>query len=260
MHARNILVQITSNDETQNYTMKKILLMLIATAFLAVNFTAQAKILKKVKNPTDERAVKDFTGLVAGGPINVVVKLGNTESLRFEGDEDAIATLVTEVRGGILIIRPENSWKSWEKKYENKKITAYVTAKVLKSITMSGSGSIVVNSTISANSLTLTISGSGSIKASADVGKLTGMLSGSGSFNLSGSAESADVTLSGSGSFAGKNFKVKTLSTRISGSGNLTIYAENNISAFISGSGNVNYYGNAKVDKTVIGSGQVTKM
>lgn len=214
--------------------------------------------LSKLK--TEDREVKNFNGVAAGGPINVVITLGNTESLRFEGDADAIATLITEVKGNILIIRPQNSWTSWAKKYENKKIIAYVSAKTIKSLTMSGNGSMSVKGTIKGSALAATLSGSGSITAAADISNFTGVISGSGKLSITGKADEATITVSGSGTLAKTNFTVNNLSTQISGSGSVNINVEDTINAVISGSGSVNYSGNATVQKTVVGSGRVRKI
>ncbi len=231
-------------------------------AFLSLTTTpvlADQPIVVKL-GKQDEREVKNFNGVAAGGPINVVITLGNSEGLRFEGDADAIATLVTEVKGSILIIRPQNSWTSWERKYQNKKITAYVSAKTIKSLTMSGNGSMSVNGKIKTTELATTLSGSGSISANADVNSYAGVISGSGNLNISGSAKDASIVVSGSGSFTKKGFSVNSLSSVVSGSGTVNVNAEDNIEAVISGSGSINYSGNAKVDKRVTGSGRVRKI
>lgn len=244
--------------------MNKLIAVVFAVALVfttAINTYAISIISHNAPGAFDERKVKDFNGVVAGGPIDVVIKFGETESLRFEGDEEAIATLVTEVRGNILIIRPKTSWKSWAKKYENKKITAYVTARQISSLTMSGNGSISVSGTVIAAELATNMSGSGTIKASVDADKITGVISGSGSINVTGKAGDASVTVSGSGSFGSKTLSVNNLSSRISGSGNIYVKTNGTIKALINGSGHVYYSGDAQVDKTVLlGSGDVSKM
>jgi len=207
----------------------------------------------------DDRVVRNFTGVAAGGPIDVVVTIGNSESIRFEGDAEAIATLITEVRGSVLIIRPENSWKSWSKKYEDKKITAYVSAKKIRSLTMSGSGHLRVNSKINETELTTTLSGSGSIKADVDVQELSTVLSGSGTISLAGTTDRITATLSGSGVISGKSLTAGRLSTTLSGSGSINVDATESIDATISGSGSVNYHGSPTVHRTVIGSGGVRR-
>lgn len=245
--------------------MKKIflsfsLILVLASLSFQPVLAADPIIIGLSKFKKEDRDVKNFNGVAAGGPINVVITLGSTEGLRFEGDADAIATLITEVKGSTLIIRPQNSWTSWARKYENKKITAYVSAKIIKSLTMSGNGNMSVTGKIKENSLAATLSGSGSISASADVGNFTGVISGSGNLNFSGGADEATITISGSGSFTKKGFSVGTLSTVVSGSGSIYVNAEDRINAVISGSGSINYSGNPQIEQRVSGSGRVKKI
>ncbi|GGE54446.1 putative autotransporter adhesin-like protein [Pedobacter psychrotolerans] len=243
--------------------MKKLFTIFFATLTLTASINAIAKDpinITSSKHSDDDREVKNFNGIAAAGPINVVITLGSKESCRLEGDTEAIASIITEVKGNILIIRPKNSVTSWSKKYEGKQITAYVSAHEIASLTMSGSGNMVVNGKISTGDLTTTLSGSGSIKASADVDNYNGVISGSGSLNITGSTDRAKIVISSSGSFEGKSFSSHTLSTTISGSGTVNIKTDQSIKAVISGSGSVNYSGNATVDKTIIGSGRVRKI
>ncbi|RZL19712.1 MAG: DUF2807 domain-containing protein, partial [Pedobacter sp.] len=146
---------------------------LAVTSFQPV-FAAHPINIGLSKFKKEGRDVKNFNGVASGGPIDVIITLGNTEGLRFEGDAEAISTLITEVVSNKLVIRPKNSWTSWAKKYENKKITAYVSAKTLKSLTMSGNGTMLVKGKIQENSLAATLSGSGSITASVDVNSFVG--------------------------------------------------------------------------------------
>lgn len=243
--------------------MKKVFAILLASLTLtsSINVIAKNQIsINTSKNNGDDRDVKNFNGVAAAGPINVIVTLGNSESCRLEGDADALASIVTEVKGNVLVIRPQTSITSWTRKYEGKKITAYVTAKELASLTVSGDGNLSVNGKISTGSLTTTVSGSGSIKAIADVDNYSGVISGSGAINITGGADHAKVVISSSGTFAGKSFSTKTLTSTISGSGTVNIAVSESIRAVISGSGSVNYSGNPSVDKTIVGSGGVRKV
>ena len=241
--------------------MKKLNLLLII-ALLASTHTAIACCAITISNTRhqEERTTGSFKGVATGGPLNVKITMGNKESVRMEGDADAIADLVTEVKEGILIIRPRTKWNDWSRKYRNADITVYIAAKKLSSLTMSGSGNMEVQNAINSSDLVTTLSGSGSIKATANTRSFTGVISGSGNLSLSGKADGANLTVSGSGQFNGKNFSVSDLSVQISGSANVYINANQKIEAVISGSGNVYYSGNATVQKTTIGSGRVRKM
>ncbi|MFN0293449.1 head GIN domain-containing protein [Pedobacter helvus] len=218
--------------------------------------------LAKAKMKTRDLEVKNFNSVAAGGPLQVIVTLGNTEGIKFEGDEEAISTLVTEVKGGALIIRPKMSWTSWAHKYKDKKIIAYVNAKNISSLTMSGDGSITVKGTINNNSLTTTLSGSGAITAVVNVQDYTAVISGSGKLNVTGEADEVTTTISGSGVLSKKGgLKVGSLSATISGSGSAYVHTNGEINAFVSGSGKVYYTGNADVsEKKLLGSGGVKKL
>lgn len=244
--------------------MKKIilsysLLVAITSTSLQPVLAADPIVIGLNKFKKEDRIVKDFNGVAAGGPINVIITLGSTETLRFEGDADAIATLVSEVKGNILIIRPQNSWTSWARKYENKKITAYVTAKTITSLTMSGNGGITVKGKIDEQSVATTLSGSGYINADVTANNLTATLTGSGKLNITGTADKATLTISGSGAF-GKGFSVAQVTAIISGSGSITVNATESINAVVSGSGNINYSGNPSIEKRISGSGGLRKI
>lgn len=240
----------------------KALLSTLCLALLFSSFTGKAcsSITINISNLQENRQVRNFNGVAAGGSMRVIIKMGNTESLRLEGNKEAIAELITEVKEGILVIKPRTKWNDWNRKYNNAKITAYVTAKNITSLTMSGSGTMSVENRIEASELVATLSGSGSIRGAANVQSFVGVISGSGSLNFNGKADESNITLSGSGSFEGKEFTVQDFSTQISGSGSVNIHAEDSIEAVISGSGNVNYSGNASVEKTTVGSGRVRKI
>ena len=207
----------------------------------------------------EERQIRNFNGVAVSGSIKAIVKIGTEERIRLEGDPDAIAQLITEVKDGILIIRPKTKWMDWNRKFNNTKITAYITAKRLSSLTMSGSGSIEVQNPVVETELSATLSGSGNIKVTAEVKSFNAVISGSGNIVVSGKANEANITINGSGSVKGTALSVAVASTTISGSGSIYVNATKKINAVTSGSGSVYYSGNPSVDKTVIGSGGVRR-
>lgn len=241
--------------------MKKLntLLLLAFLSFFAKASTTSSIIISK-SFLQDERQIGAFKGIAAGGPLNIQVTIGNKESVRLEGDEEAIADLVTEIKDGILIIRPKTKWNDWSRRYNRPEVTVYITAKRLTSLTLSGSGSLEVENPINGSDLVTTLSGSGSIKATANVSSFEGVLSGSGTLNIAGKTTTANLTISGSGNLLGKSFTADKASVQISGSANVYIKATGKLEAVISGSGNIYYSGDATVKKTVIGSGNISKM
>ena len=59
----------------------------------------------KILLSEDERQVSGFSEIIVSGRHNVYVTMGSTESLRLEGDADAINEIETKVDNGVLKIR-----------------------------------------------------------------------------------------------------------------------------------------------------------
>jgi hypothetical protein len=244
--------------------MKKLNLVLISVLCLS-HFSTYANnccaiTITRSAQLQEEKATGSFKGVATGGPINVVLTMGMKESVRLEGDADAVAALTTEIINGVLIIKPVTKWNDWSRKYRNARITAYIKAKRITSLTKNGSGDIEIHNTLSGTDLTATLSGSGSIRGEVNLKSFTGVISGSGSMDIGGKAENSNVTLSGSGQFNGKDLAVNDLSVQVSGSANVYINAIKSIEAVISGSGNVFYSGSPTIEKTIIGSGRIRKL
>jgi len=206
----------------------------------------------------ETRPVSGFHGVSNSGSIKVEVTLGNTESVRLTGDDDLIDEIETVVENGILKIRYKNQRRTEGRQWGT--VTAYVAARRLDALSQSGSGSIIVSGRISGDELNGALSGSGSLTFDADVAECNASISGSGRITVNGKAERTNVTLSGSGRFSGEKLKSGSASLQLSGSGNIFIYAENQLNASISGSGNVHYSGNAQTNVRTSGSGRLRKM
>ena len=90
----------------------------------------------------------------------------------------------------------------------------------------------------------------------------TASISGSGNiiFEKNGSADSFSISVSGSGKIKAPDLKVKDVEVKVSGSGNSTVYATENLDVRVSGSGDVYYKGKPNVNSTVSGSGSVRQI
>jgi hypothetical protein len=216
-------------------------------------------ISKSQSSADDQRKVSGFTGISSSGSFDVKITMGTKESLRLQGDKEAIEEIETVVEKGILKIK-NKSRSGWNMNFRREKVIIYVEAKSLNTITLSGSGKISVNGVVKANRLANNLSGSGSITLSADTREYVAAISGSGEIFVKGNADRAQVKISGSGDFEGKNLKTSEAEVHVSGSGNASIFANKTLHAVISGSGNISYGGDAKVSRTKSGSGSITKI
>ena len=205
----------------------------------------------------EERQVSNFNGISSSGAYDVYIKMGNTESLKIEGDGDLIKNIETKVEEGTLKIRNSKTSSGWN--WNNRKTKIYITAKSLNHLSLSGSGEMELSNTIKTDKLNTSVSGSGSIRLDVTTKIYNAAISGSGKINASGITQSANIAVSGSGEFEGRKLNTKTADIKVSGSGNVLIHADDHLNAHLSGSGNITYSGNAQVNQVKSGSGRITK-
>lgn len=227
----------------------------------------------------EQRSAKDFTKVSFGVPGTCEVTQGSTFKVELEGDPDILEKIETRVEGNRLIIGTGDRWYNWRWD-SNDRIRAYVTLPVVEGLSVSGSGSLVGKSKISAEGLDLRVSGSGALQITADVkGTLGADVSGSGDLEMTGSAGSVDSDVSGSGkvilncsvrdrasfeiSGSGKieaSGSAKEVRASISGSGKVLAagLVTDDCEVRISGSGDVEIHVNKELDATISGSGTVS--
>ncbi|POY38523.1 DUF2807 domain-containing protein [Solitalea longa] len=211
------------------------------------------------QNPGISPSVHDFNGISVGGPINVIVTMGNEEALKIEASEENLKNLIAEVKNNTLVLKLKNSNYTWKRNEDN--ITAYVTAKQLNNLSVGGSGTLKIEGTLKTNDADITVSGSGSIQVTIETSSLESTVSGSGNIKISGTADKSDIKVSGSGEFKGQDLKTNNTSAVISGSGHANVHTDGKLDAVISGSGSVNYSGAAtNIDTRTSGSGRVKKV
>jgi hypothetical protein len=270
--------------------MKK--LFTIITAILLVTSVSIAQ-------KRETRTVDTFTKISFRTSGKVYIKQGSPQKVEIEGSSEALEKVKTTVEGGKLSIGPESKWYDWNWGDDNK-VIVNITVANIETLSVSGSGDMIVQTKITANDLNLNVSGSGSLEAEIDAANVDADVSGSGDMDLkgrcksfstdisgsggvqlslavagvaefdlsgsgkveaSGSAQNVKAGITGSGKILASNMETEKCTVRISGSGDVEINVKNELDAKISGSGSVSYKGNpAKVNADSSGSGKVSKM
>jgi hypothetical protein len=183
---------------------------------------------------TQARDLAAFNSVDLAGANNVVIRVGEKQSVVVRADNNLLDRVTTEVQSGELLIA--NAPGSLTTKSP---MSVEVTIPTLKALTLSGSGNIAVDG-IEAESLKMTLPGSGT---------LTG----------SGTATRLDVTVSGSGTVQFTRLVANDVRAVASGSGSIFITATKTLDASVTGSGAILYTGNPQdVTKSVTGSGAIT--
>ncbi len=218
--------------------MKKLFLLpLLFITIVSLACTANSpQTVRGSGNVTSEtRPVTGFTGVELASSGQVIVSLGDSESVVVEADDNLLPYIQTTIRNGVLVIG----------------------AKPLTSISMTSP----VHVTIIMKSLNkASVTGSGDMTIDGAAAQdMTFSLPGSGTITAAGTADSVTITLKGSGDIRCGDLQAKSANVKINGSGNVTVFASENLTASIFGSGNIQYLsGPTNINKSVTGSGNIT--
>ena len=254
--------------------MKKFLILLLIPLFAV---SADGKIVEKSdKMVTEERDVKNFTGvdLRCNGELTLIQ--GDKESLIIEAPADIMPNIESEVRGGMLILElKKTSLFGLHKRDFDIKFT--LTMKEIEDANISGSGSITAKDIVSKD-LEININGSGEFeigrlkadKLNVDLsgsgdfdikdftgGRIDVTITGSGEGEVSGKVNDQKIEISGSGDYDAGGLESKTALVNISGSGDTELKVSDELEVNVSGSGDVVYYGHPRINSNVSGSGNL---
>ena len=203
------------------------------------------------------RQVGNFNGLSLSVPGRVELRIGNSEGVTVEADDNVLPLIETVVENGTLEIRPVRR----NLNLHSKSIHVVVQARSIERLALGGSGSIDADA-LRARRLQVDIGGSGSIGLKGIEGDAVSVsLGGSGDLKAArGTVGKLTVSIGGSGDVDLGRVQAGSASVSVAGSGEATVWARNELSATIAGSGDVNYYGDPRVSKSSVGSGEVRRI
>ncbi len=206
----------------------------------------------KVQN----RALGHFTGMSLALPAEVELRLGSSESISIDTDDNLLALVDTVIENGTLQIRSSKRNQNLETRH----LKIVVQARDIDHLDLGGSGSISADK-LHAPKLQFDIGGSGTMNVKAIDGQaVTIALGGSGKFKGGGSAGTLNVSLGGSGDVQAGNLKSTSVNVTLAGSGKATVWAKDSLTLSVAGSGDVNYYGDPALSKSIAGSGSVKRL
>lgn len=235
-------------------------ILLTFTSLLFFVSCAQDRINGNGKVTTETRNIDKFNEIEAGGSYDVyIVDAPQDGKLMIEGESNVISSIETVVEGDKLIIRKKRGIDFNFSSTKGVKIT--VNARNLKSIGLSGSGSLVAEGVQNVDNFSAGLSGSGDMKVKVNAKKVNVGVSGSGDLNIGGNASEVEIGISGSADVEADNLQAEYVTVGISGSGNSDVWATKSLKGAVSGSGDVTYKGSPEiVDVAASGSGNFKKM
>ena len=206
-----------------------------------------------------DRNVGTYEEIAVAGWFDVDLVEGKEGELIIEGEENLLEYIITEVKGGKLVIKQENGVNLKPSNWDGG-IRITVPVERIDALNLSGSADIVGKTTLKSSNFKTSMSGSGDITLDLETESISASMSGSGDMNLSGKTMDFDASISGSGGIKAYDLIADTVEATVSGSADIKVTANKVLKARVSGSGDISYRGNpAKVDTKTSGSGDISR-
>lgn len=202
------------------------------------------------------REVGSFHGVALNVPGTVELRIGNTDSVTIEADDNILPLIDTAVENGTLRIRPAKR----NANFRQSSLTIVIQARQVERISVGGSGSITATG-LRAEKLRFDVGGSGSIDArDLDSRQVAVAIGGSGNFKASGKTEQLTASIGGSGNIQAGRLAAREVQVSIGGSGEAQVWAKDDLSISIGGSGEVSYYGDPRISRSMQRSSSIKRL
>jgi hypothetical protein len=226
---------------------------------------------------SEERTTTEITAIANETSFDVIYVKGDETSVIIEAESNIMPYIETEINGDELDV--STSGGHWCLRYTIKPVIT-VTAPFVSELVNAGSGDIIADQlegeeikvidsgsgdittgAIGCTNAAFTVTGSGNISTDAiNASSLKAALSGSGNLTIKGNAATSILTISGSGSIFAGDLKTGESQITISGSGSIHATVLEYLKAVLSGSGNIYLYGDPEISLTRTGSGRIINL
>jgi len=187
---------------------------------------------ESIADPMAMRVVEDFDSIRISGAFKGSIDVNGEQGVTLTGDGDIEDAVQTRVKGGELQIKFVKS------RHQHGSIWIKVSAKTLEKVTVDGAGNFDITG-IDSDEFELKLPGAADI-------------------DLSGKCDELTIAISGAATINAKELTCHSAKLKISGSGNIALYADKEVEARISGMGHIDIYGDPdEVEKKVSGLGRI---
>lgn len=240
-----------------NKMMKKTI-ALLALLFIVSTIHAQRRIKGNGNVTTIIRTTADYDAVKFAGSFDYVLVSGTEGKIKIEGEENLLQYIITEVKNGALSIRTENKINLQTSRNKTIKIT--VPFEDINTVSLTGSGEVWNENTISTTHFNASITGSGDATLVVKATSIDASVTGSGDLTLKGQTNSLKTGVTGSGDYKGFDLLANDVEVSVNGSGAAKVVCNGHLKARVSGSGDIKFSGNPKTeDSNVAGSGSIRK-
>jgi|GEM_PF-176306 len=240
------------------FSLYAVVTVLVMFLMSLVQLAFAQKIAKK-DYKTEERPVTDFTRIEVSGPFEVIMVQDGTEKLSIEADPEDLADIITDVRGGKLVIRYDrNNWGNWSDR-NSRRFYVKLSVKNLEAISTSASAVLRNTGMLKTDRLSLGASSGSDLELNLEAGEVNCETSSGADVKLAGTANFFEVDVSSGADVAAGDLKAVRCLANASSGADATVHATEELDAQASSGGDVRYYGNpAKLKVRSSSGGDVT--
>ena len=210
----------------------------------------------RTSDPVAWDVLRDFSRLELRGAYKVIIHESSDSRVEIEASEKAKSELEASVDGSTLVVEMEDHWF----KHLKEEIILHIYADRLESIDVAGATEMTNEGTLHGESLDIEVSGAGKINLNVELEDLDAEITGAGQYITRGTTESVQFEIAGAGDVAAFDLIASHVEVEISGAGSAKVHATESLSTQISGAGNVVYDGNpSNTSQQISGAGSVRK-
>lgn len=205
----------------------------------------------------EERTLHSFDKIHIDGTFFIILYQSEEESVSIEADGNLLPYINTEVNQGELRV----SFEQGVNLSQFKKMNVTIHLKDLHKLYLKGENIVKSEGQLILNHLDIIKKGSGTLDLNLSCETLTTKAYNSGSLILVGATHKVEIFNMSKGKIYAKKLIGQYSSIQVTGTGNVTAHAEEEIDIFVTGTGSLLYTGEPKVSRYfVTGKGKVKKI
>ncbi len=224
-------------------------LLIFLSGFLSAGLAEKA-------DNKQNRKVKDFDVVNVSAGIELILTMGDRESVRIEADESIIDEIITEVKGNTLhIYRKSGNWFNIFNWRRQKSVKAYVTAINLRGIDASSGSDVKSENMLEGDRLDVRASSGSSVILNIVYKDVVLGCSSGADIRMSGKAKTVEADASSGADINARALEAVICRASASSGADIAVYATGEIHAKASSGADIRYYGNPEIKNIEESSG-----